>query len=130
MKKRIPTKLVRVSNDLPWLTREAKQLVRRKNRAHKATKKSKSSQDWKRFRLLRKSVQKQLHEAHEDCLRKLLDPESDTNSKDLWRYLKAKKQDSVGVSTLKAGGKLISDAKEKAEVLNKQFCCLYKGRWR
>ena len=54
---RIPTKMFRGRHDLPWLTREAKHLARQKNRAHTKAKHTKSDRDWKRFRLLRKSLQ-------------------------------------------------------------------------
>ena len=55
---RIPTKMVRGRHDLPWLTREAKHLARQKNRAHTKAKHTKIDRDWKRLRLLRKSLQK------------------------------------------------------------------------
>ena len=59
--------------------------------------------------------------AHQDYINNLLDPQTDTNSRNLWRYLKATRQDNVGVSTLKSDGKLITDPAGKAEALNQQF---------
>ena len=59
--------------------------------------------------------------AHQDYINNLLDPHTDTNSRNLWRYLKATRQDNVGVSTLKSDGKLITDPAGKAEALNQQF---------
>ena len=118
---RIPTKMARGRHDLPWLTHEAKHLARQKNRAHTKAKHTKSDRDWKRFRLLRKSLQKMLKVAHQDYINNLLDPQTDTNSRNLWRYLKATRQDNVGVSTLKSDGKLITDPAGKAEALNQQF---------
>ena len=43
------------------------------------------------------------------------------NSKPFWKYIKSKKQDSIGVAPLKDHGKLFNDAKDKAEILVKQF---------
>ena len=73
------------------------------------------------FRHLRKSLQKTLKAAHHDYVHNFLDPQTETNSRKLWRYLQAKRQDSVWVATLKTDGKLISDPKGKAEFLNSQF---------
>ena len=41
--------------------------------------------------------------------------------KRFWTYIKHQRTSSVGVAPLKSEGKLITDAKEKAEILNKQF---------
>ena len=44
------------------------------------------------------------------------------NSKPFWIYVKCKKkQDNIGVSPLKQKGDLISDSKEKADILVEQF---------
>jgi hypothetical protein len=43
------------------------------------------------------------------------------NSKPFWKYIKSKKQDSIGVALLKDHGKLFNDAKDKTEILVKQF---------
>ena len=41
--------------------------------------------------------------------------------KPFWRFIKSQRQDSVGVSALKHEGRLYSDSKTKAELLNSQF---------
>ena len=41
--------------------------------------------------------------------------------KPFWRFIKYQRQDSVGVSALKHEGRLYSDSKTKAELLNSQF---------
>ena len=38
-----------------------------------------------------------------------------------WRYIRSQKQDNVGISPLKDGGKLHTDSMEKAEILSNQF---------
>ena len=43
------------------------------------------------------------------------------NPKPLWRYIKSRKQDSTGISTLKRRGLLVSDNTQQAEILNEQF---------
>ena len=46
-------------------------------------------------------------------------------SKTLWRYIKCKRQDGNGVSSLKENGQLHSDSRRKAEILNNQFCSVF-----
>ena len=43
------------------------------------------------------------------------------NSKAFWKYIKSKKQDNIGVSPLKQGVQLVTNRKEKAEILIRQF---------
>jgi hypothetical protein len=39
------------------------------------------------------------------------------NSKPFWKYIKSKKQDNIGISPLKQGIQLVTNSKEKAEIL-------------
>jgi hypothetical protein len=41
--------------------------------------------------------------------------------KKYWKYVKARKRETVGVSTLKVNGETIENSKGKAEALNEQF---------
>ncbi len=50
---------------------------------------------------------------------------SRSTSKKFWSYVKAKRKDPCDVSPLKSEGTLISDAKGKASVLNKQYCSVF-----
>jgi hypothetical protein len=50
---------------------------------------------------------------------------AEKNTKPFWRYIKAKKQDSVGVAPLKYQGQLHSEDRMKADILNKQFCSVF-----
>jgi hypothetical protein len=125
MNNNIPTKKIRSKHNLPWFNRAAKHLLRQKKKAYHRAKRSKKTKDWIRFRQLRKAYQQNLRRAHWDYLNSILDPSEDKNSKGLWRYIKAQKQENVGVSTLKSGGKVITDAKGKASALNDQFTSVF-----
>ena len=57
-----------------------------------------------------------------DLIQKGLDR---NNTKPFWRYIKSKKQDSIGVSPLRGIGQLQSDGKSKAEVLVNQFSSVF-----
>jgi hypothetical protein len=51
----------------------------------------------------------------------MLDPEKDNNSKKFWKYIKSRKQDTMGIGTLKNNGVLAETAEQKVEMLNSQF---------
>ena len=125
IEKWVPTKRTRVKNDLPWMTRELLHLKRRKQRAHTKAKQSRSDKDWARFRHLRKVLRQHMNTAYMDYVNNLVNPEDDPSNKKLWRYLKSRKQDHVGVSPLKSDGNLITTALGKADILNKQFASVF-----
>ena len=47
------------------------------------------------------------------------------NSKPFWKYVKAKKEENIGVSPLKSHGQLISDSEKKANILVNQFSSVF-----
>ena len=47
------------------------------------------------------------------------------NTKPFWNYVKALRRDVFGVSPLNSMGKVVAGAKDKAEMLNKQFCSVF-----
>ena len=55
----------------------------------------------------------------------LLDPEQDSTSNFFWKYIKARKQDSVSNGTLKADGIIAESAESYANLLNKQFVSVF-----
>ncbi len=60
MQDHIPSRMTRGKFDLPWMTREAKHLYKRKQRAYNIAKKSLNAPDWEKFRRLRKALQTNL----------------------------------------------------------------------
>ena len=55
----------------------------------------------------------------------MLDPEKDNNSKKFLKYIKSRKQDKMGVGTLKNNGVLAETAEQKAEMLNSPFTSVF-----
>ncbi len=51
----------------------------------------------------------------------LQDSLDNNNTKPFWKFVKAQKQDNVGVAPMEVGGTLYSDSKDTAIILNKQF---------
>ena len=71
---------------------------------------------WKQFVCPVHSVQRCLR--YNNRIEKQLD---EGNNKPFWKYIKAKRQDNIGVAGIKHEGVLHQDSKMKAELLNKQF---------
>ena len=107
------------------MTRDAKHLKRRKERARSKAKRIKSDHDWARFHHIRKTLRQHMKRAYVDYINNLVDPEKDEGNKNLWRYLKSQKQDHVGVAPLKSVDKLVTDAAGKADVLSHQFSSVF-----
>lgn len=50
----------------------------------------------------------------------------DGNTKKVWKYIKGKRCDASGVAPLKKSGLVHSDPAAKANILNEQFCSVFK----
>ena len=87
--------------DLPWMSPELKRSCGRNQRLYNKAKKSGRTDQEKRYQDARKSFQTQLKNAHwqyvNDMLQSILE---DGDSKPLYRYLKSKREDNIGVSPL------------------------------
>ena len=73
---------------------------------------------------LRREVQRQLRRVYWNYLSKTFegnDSQQTCKSKRFWTYIKHQKSSNVGVAPLKINGHLVSDEKEQAETLNRQF---------
>ena len=58
------------------------------------------------------------------------DGESQTTpKKKFWSFIKARRTEAVGVSPLKEAGKLISEPKEQARILNTQFHLVFSPKY-
>ncbi|CAG2200390.1 unnamed protein product [Mytilus edulis] len=130
----IPSKNTTTRWNLPWITTETKQMIRRKQRLYNKAKKSNDKKHWKDFKLYRKKVKEQLQSNHDQYVKDILTPEEPTKAhtdscreqiyattKKFWSYIKGMKKDSSNISMLNKNGKDIIDAEEKANILNQQY---------
>ena len=119
MDRNIPTKVCKNRKSLPWYNRNLKRMVRRKSRLYKHAKKS---NQWGSFKAFQKTCKKAFKKAEINHINNVIQKGlSENNSKPFWRYVKSRRQDSIGVSPLKKMGQLVNDGKGKAQILVEQF---------
>ena len=100
--------------------------MRRKQRAHQKAKKSRKDKDWKRYKKLQKEVQSSTRRAEKDFLQNVISGNLKQDPKRFFSYVKSRKQDYVGVSSLvDKDGYLLSDTTKRANILNEQFQSVY-----
>ncbi|XP_071153782.1 uncharacterized protein [Mytilus edulis] len=127
----IPTKILSTRWNVPWINREIKTMIRKKQRVYNKAKRTNNEKHREEFKLLRKTVKTKLEEAHQNYISKLLEVDEEGErktpvvGKKFWQYVKSKKRDSCGVAPLISNGKLMEDSKGKAEALNHQFVSVF-----
>jgi hypothetical protein len=134
IERNIPSKYTTTRWNLPWMTTEIKQMIRKKQRLYNKAKKSNDKEHWNNFKLYRKNLKDKLQNAHDDYVKNIPTPEETktihidssrdqiyTTTKKFWSYIKGMEKDSSNISMLKKEGKDIISAEEKANVLNQQY---------
>ena len=118
----VPTKLLHSRSHCPWLSTPLKQLIRKKQRVYNHAKYYNDESKWKEYKELSQKVRNLLRHQHNSYLTNILSTDDLNNQKLFWKYIKNKRKDRVGISTLKShNGCVVSDSLEKSEILNKQF---------
>ena len=81
------------------------------------------------FKQYQKLCKKEFKQAETDYINKTIQDGLDNNNcKPFWRYIKAKRQDNIGVARvapLKRKGNLYSESKDKAQILVEQFYSVF-----
>ncbi|KAI8479428.1 hypothetical protein Bbelb_428470 [Branchiostoma belcheri] len=131
VQKYIPLKKVRARGSQPWISNKTRKLIRRRDRIHKKYKKTKRQNLFQAFKSLKRQVQQQLRREYWDHVQGLITEdciEKPKPTKKFWAFVKSKRNENSGVSPLKVAGKLITDDKERAEILNSQFQSAFSAR--
>ena len=113
----MPTKTIRGRSNAPWFTQEHKRLCRKKERCFIQAKK-KGGEHWNKYHQIKREVERKLRKAERNHVADIADSD---DPKLIWKYVKTKRKDNVGISTLKVDGCTISDDQSKARTLAKQF---------
>ena len=116
---KVPSKMTSARFGQPWINRKIKRISRRKKRAYKKAKLSRSEKDIQRYKQLQKESQFECRKAYNGYVNDVV---TSDNSKKLYSFIKGKRCDSSGIAPLKKNGIAHSDPKIKATILNEQFC--------
>ena len=102
------------------MTVELKHLIRKKQRVYNQMKTYHQENDWTEYKMLQKQVSQMLKSQHKSYITNIMSSTND--KKPFWQYIKPKRQENVGVNTLKSTDeKAITNAFEKANILNQYF---------
>lgn len=66
-------------------------------------------------------IRDKIYSSYHKYLNTLFNPEEDTTYKNFWKYINARKQDTLGIGTLNAKGKIAKTSLKKTNILNEQF---------
>ena len=122
LSKYVPSKQLSTRHNLPWFDKKAKSLVRLKQKLYNRAKLTGNTNDWQKYRNVKKSTNHHLKRSHRHHVNnKLSDALENNNTKPFWSYIKSLRNDNNGVAPIKAEGKLHSDPTQKANLLNRQF---------
>ena len=128
MNEHIPTKLIRGNkNKKPWISKEVKSLIRKRNKQYKKYKKTKDKIDIKRYKETKAHLQKAERQSYWKYINNIIeigDPDQEDRppkQKRFWSYIKSLRKDTNGIAPLKDVGILHADAKDKADILNRQY---------
>ena len=119
----IPTYIHKNTTSLPWINVKIKRILKKKKRLFK---KARATNNWPPYRLFQKQCRRELRKAEWNYINSTIQQGLDNNnSKPFWRFVKARKQDNIGVAPLKENGRLFSDSQNKAAILLKEFKSVY-----
>ena len=121
--KHVPSKTVSNKNRPPWLNNLLKRKLKKKARLFNQAKKT---GNYSNFRFAQKECRRAFKKAESDYVNtKILDGLENNNIKPFWSYVKAKKQDNVGVAPILENGSLLVQSVEKAESFLRQFVSVF-----
>ena len=126
----IPHKKIGTRFHLPYITPQIKRKIRKRQRIFQRAKKRNKQKDWDYCRNLKREIKRDLDEAYNSYIKNMLNMDEDKPGmiKRFYRFIKSLRQDSFGVSTLRANGHVAATSEEKANMCNKQFHSVFPPR--
>ena len=125
----VPSKLTSTRFNQPWINRKIKQLSRRKQRAYNKARHCRLQHKqrlWARYNDLKKRMQKTCKEAYNNYNNNIVCPDLKSNPKRFWSHVSSKRCDNNGVVPLCGpNGATYTGSKDKANILNNQFCSVF-----
>ena len=119
--KYVPMKMSDTRQTHPWVDTK-----RQEQPAHWRAKKRRKEKHWRRYKYLQRRAQNSSRQTERTYLQKVVSEDIDKNPRRFWSYIKSRKQENEGVSSLiDKDGFLQSDSQKKSDALNNQFQSVY-----
>ena len=117
----IPTRTFTVNGDPPWYSLRLKRLEDKQRRFHRKAKLDKSAASLQRYREMR-AVVKQAYKDAESNYKSKLGSLLKEDSRHFWKYVKAKRSKTSGISSIvSASGDIVHNPEDIANILNNQY---------
>ncbi|XP_063400034.1 uncharacterized protein LOC134684660 [Mytilus trossulus] len=101
MEKYVPTKTSLARQSHPWMNTQLRRLSKQKQRAYSKAKLTNSTKDWKQYINIKAELQRESTRAHTKFMQNIVSDELYKNPKRFWSYIKSRKQESSGITSLK-----------------------------
>ena len=101
----IPTKWSSNRSHLPWLSSKLKKCIRKKHKLMQLAKKIGIPSDWSKYKQHKSITPKQVRQAHWNYVNAILNKSLEHgNNKPFWKYIKARRNDNIGVAAIRYNG--------------------------
>ena len=105
MDRHIPSKMSSTRHNLPWVDSTIRRAIRKKQKLYNKARKSGTASAWSDFKNFRRSIDRQIREAHQTYIHNVIGESLKTdNTKPFWNYIKKMKQEVFGISSLTSAG--------------------------
>ena len=124
--KHVPSKMSSRRFSQPWVNRNVKRATRRKKRSFWKARKTNNTKDYERYHRLKKESRTACKSAYNSYIKNIISPDSTSNPKRFWGFIKGMRTDATGVAPLKNSTGLTHwDSSRKANILNEQFSSVF-----
>ena len=124
----VPSKMSSSRFNQPWITREIKQLSRKKKKYFVKARSTQKEEDFQKYKEIKTATRLACKKAYREYIETMIAPDSTSNPKRFWSFINSKKTESSGVAALKANdGLTYSDPSRKANILNSQFSSVFNS---
>jgi len=121
----VPSILTSKSNKNPWTNHYIKCLTNKMQHLYNQAKASQLQPDWSFYNEIKKQIQRKCKKAHDKYVSDIINPDNQHSNKKSWSYIKSKKNEQFGISTLKKNHQMFTDNLTKANISNDQFSSVF-----
>ena len=127
--KNTPSKVVKSRKRRPqWLNPAVRRLIRKRNKLANVAKKSGLLTDRERHRKARNTTSKAIETEYHKCLNNVIGNVT-SDPRLFYRFIKSKRSEPVGISTLKSGDNVLFNNNNKADCLNGYFPSVFTAEY-